>query len=155
MRGRKWNREVASDQDMLMSILLLLVSFAAIAERASRLPLAACLEILCFLRNGEAVGRSLVSGAAREHDVALPQQAFVAFVEPLADQPAGIEAGGLAERFRQLAFWLSFIMMQARFFQRPAKIAEPAGHAAPLRGNRRRLAHPRRGFQPPPFPDTS
>lgn len=106
MQRSDWNRDIEWDQGTLMSVLFLLVSFAAMAERAANLPHAARLEILRFLRQGETVGGPLAIAAACTIGAPVSADFYAALARPLPDQRDDNEALRLAVRFQQLALLL-------------------------------------------------
>lgn len=109
------NRDIETDQTMLMSTLLLLVSLAATAEHAARLPRAACLEILRFLRPAETVAQRMVIGLAQDLGVLLPSQAYAALSGSTPVHCAEADAARLAVKFRMLAVALLAVLEQSRF----------------------------------------
>ncbi|MFN3549583.1 MAG: hypothetical protein ACK4U0_19020 [Mesorhizobium sp.] len=132
-----WRRE----DDMLEAILSLLVSFAALADRAAGLPLCLQLPALGFLMQGEAVARSFL--------VDLPFGAPALVVASNATD----RAERLAADFHALARLLRILLARARRRARCAdrEAVRPAGSSAtPLR-----LASAGRRVGALPAPDTS
>lgn len=128
-----WGKE----GDVLEHILTLLVSFAALADRAAGMPLSLQLTVLGFLTNGEAVARSLIVG--------LPAGASAL----VAASQASDRATRLAADFRALARMLRALLALARRRARFA-ILEPRPAALP-----RHRAQPGRTVPALPAPDTS
>ena len=128
-----WRRE----GDVLEHILALLVSFAALADRAAGMPLSLQLPALGFLAQGEAVARSFLV------DLPAGTTALVT-----ASQ-AGDRAERLAADFRALARILRALLARARRRARFATFESPPS-MSPLR-----LARPRRTVPALPAPDTS
>ena len=59
-----WVREVERNREALERIVALLLALAGLADRASGLPAARRLDLLCILRHGEAEARAFVTGTA-------------------------------------------------------------------------------------------
>ena len=128
-----WRKE----GDVLEHILMLLVSFAALADRAAGMPLSLQLPALGFLTHGEAVARSFV--------VELPAGTPAL----VAASQAGDRAERLAADFRALARILRALLSRAR---RRARFAiRKAGPALSPRD----AARPGRMVPTLPAPDTS
>lgn len=131
-----WRKE--AEGDTLELILALLVSFAAIAERAAVLPLAMQLSVLSYVTRAEAVARSFVVG--------LPSGELAS----LGVSDATDRAERLAEDFRALALVLRAMLARAR--RRARLFTRQPGPAVPPRtlaeGRTRRVAAL-------PAPDTS
>lgn len=89
-----WTAEMEGMREQLMRIVVLLLSLAALAERACRAPRSVRVSVLCFLQPAEHVAWSLFA-----EEVALP--------EPGGGDPAS--ALLLAARFRALALALAFL----------------------------------------------
>jgi hypothetical protein len=128
-----WRRE----GDVLEHILMLLVSFAALADRAACAPLCLQLPALGFLTHGEAVARSFI--------VELPAGAAAT----VAASRAGDRAERLATDFRVLARILRALLARAR---RRARFATLECRRAPTP---RDPARPGRMVPALPAPDTS
>ncbi|MFN3546335.1 MAG: hypothetical protein ACK4U0_02495 [Mesorhizobium sp.] len=125
-----WMRE--AETDVLEHILALLVSFAALADRAACMPLSLQLSALGFLTHGEAVARSLI--------VELPAGAPAL----VAASQASDRADRLAADFRALARVLRALLARARrralFSTRktrpstsPREHCRPQGRSVPAR----------------------
>ena len=127
-----WRKE----GEVLEHILMLLVSFAALADRAAGMPLSLQLPALGFLTHGEAVARSFI--------VELPAGAAAA----VTASPASDRAERLAADFRALARILRALLSRAR---RRARFAT-LNCRPPLTRN---LARPGRTAPALPAPDTS
>ena len=125
-----WVREVERSRDALERIVALLFALAGLADRASGLPAARRLDLLCILGHGAAEARAFVTGAAFSPCEEGGDTGFHA-----ADDAARLAAG-----FRALALLLAAILARAgriaRWLHREAR----AGAGLPT--VRRKLIEP-------------
>ena len=98
-----WIREVERNRDALERIVALLLALAGLADRASGLPAARRLDLLCILGRGAAEARAFVTGAASGPCEEGGQTGF-----HTADDAARLAAG-----FRALALLLAAILARA------------------------------------------
>lgn len=99
------NRQMRQNRDVLERILMLLLSLAGLADRASVLPARDRLHVLGILACGEAEARSLIIAMA--HGSAAPAHVDAA-------ELASPDAGRLAASLRGLALLLSAMLVEAR-----------------------------------------
>ena len=68
----EWNRSVERDRNVLERILALLLSLAALTDRAAGLPAARRLQLLAVLGHGEAMARDFILAMVSEARSAMP-----------------------------------------------------------------------------------
>ena len=103
-----WIREVERNRDALERIVALLLALAGLADRASGLPAARRLDLLCILGHGAAEARAFVTGTASG-----PCEEGGGTGFHTADDAARLAAG-----FRALALLLAAILARAGLFAR-------------------------------------
>ena len=111
-----WIREVERNRDALERIVALLLALAGLADRASGLPAARRLDLLCILGHGAAEARAFVTGAAFGRCEEGGETGF-----HTVDDAARLAAG-----FRALALLLAAILARAgriaRWLRREARV---------------------------------
>lgn len=139
-----WIREVERNRDALERIVALLLALAALADRASGLPAARRLDLLCILGRGAAEARAFVTGTAFSPCEEGGETEF-----HTADDAARLAAG-----FRALALLLAAILARAgriaRWLRREARARAglPLGLGKPAEPQGRTARYAARG--PPP-----
>ena len=137
-----WIREVERNRDALERIVALLLALAGLADRASGLPAARRLDLLCILGHGAAEARAFVTGAAFGR------------CEEETEFHTADDAARLAAGFRALALLLAAILARAgriaRWLRREARVKAglPTMQRKPVEPRGRTVRYAARG--PPP-----
>ena len=139
-----WVREVERSRDALERIVALLFALAGLADRASGLPAARRLDLLCILGRGADEARAFVTGTAFS-----PREAGGETEFHTADDAARLAVG-----FRALALLLAAILARAgriaRWLRREARVKAglPTVQRKPIEPQGRTVRVAARG--PPP-----